>query len=214
MRVVFPLFFPKCSEGSKKMTLTKVSILLILSIFGMTVQAWCDPVKSIHGTAIQRTTMKMDKNKAPVLKKTEPAGESPEWSKKSQARLRDVNFLRNPEKKKGSRWMESLDQAIYSGVFSENVWRNRFSDALHARGTKSSRSDSGQSTLKANPGEDDSFEQASTFTKLKLLQSREETFKKIFMGICFSLDLTNGHMLLEMNVTPPTEKRSGFLIRF
>jgi len=158
--------------------------------------------------------MKMDKNKAPVLKKTEPAGESPEWSKKSQARLRDVNFLRNPEKKKGSRWMESLDQAIYSGVFSENVWRNRFSDALHARGTKSSRSDSGQSTLKANPGEDDSFEQASTFTKLKLLQSREETFKKIFMGICFSLDLTNGHMLLEMNVTPPTEKRSGFLIRF
>ena len=196
------------------MVLTKVSILLILSIFGMTVQAWCDPVKSIHGTAIQRTTMKMDKNKAPVLKKTEPAGESPEWSKKSQARLRDVNFLRTPEEKKMSQVVESLDKVISSREFSEKFWRNKFSSPLHAPETKSSSSDSGQSTLKVNPDENGSLEQANTFTKLRLLQSRDETFKEIFMGICFSLDLTNGHVLLEMNVTPSTEKRSGFLIRF
>jgi len=196
------------------MTLTKVSILLILSIFGMTVQAWCDPVKSIHGTAIQRTTMKMDKNKAPVLKKTEPAGESPEWSKKSQARLRDVNFLRTPQEKKRSQVVESLDKVIFSREFSEKFWRNKFSSPLHAPETKSSSSNSGQSTLKANPDENGSLEQATTFTKLRLLQSKEETFKEIFMGICFSFDLTNGQVLLEMNVTPSSEKRSGFLIRF
>jgi hypothetical protein len=68
--------------------------------------------------------------------------------------------------------------------------------------------------LKAYPDKNDSLEQATTFTKLKLLQSREETFKEIFMGVCFSFDLTNGQVLLEMNVTPSTEKRSGFLIRF
>jgi len=158
--------------------------------------------------------MKVDGNKAPVLKKTESAKGSPEWSKKSQARLRDVNFLRTPEEKKMSQVVESLDKVISSREFSEKFWRNKFSSPLHAPETKSSSSDSGQSTLKVNPDENGSLEQAKTFTKLRLLQSREETFKEIFMGICFSFDLTNGHVFLEMNVTPSTEKRSGFSIRF
>jgi len=158
--------------------------------------------------------MKMDENKAPMLKRTEPAKRSPEWLKKSQARLRDVNFLRTPPEQKRLQWVELLDRVIYSREFSENVWRNRFSNPLHAPETKSLSSDPGRSTLKANPEGNGSLEQAKTFTKLRLLQSKEETFKEIFMGICFSLDLTNGHVLLEMNVTPPTEKRSGFLIRF
>jgi hypothetical protein len=214
MRVVFPLFFVKRSEGSKKLVLTKVSILLTLFIFAMIVRAWGDPVKSIHGAAIQLTTMKVDENRAAVLKKTEPAEKSPEWSKKSQARLRDVNFLRTPQEKKRSQVVESLDKMISSREFSEKFWRNKFSSPLHAPETKSSSSDSGQSTLKANPEENGSLEQATTFTKLRLLRSKEETFKEIFMGICFSFDLTNGQMLLEMNVTPSSEKRSGFLIRF
>jgi len=214
MRVVFPLFFVKRSEGSKKLVLTKVSILLTLFIFAMIVRAWCDPVKSIHGAAIQLTTMKMDENKAPMLKRTEPAKRSPEWLKKSQARLRDVNFLRTPGEQKRSQWVELLDRVIYSREFSENVWRNRFSNPPRATETKSSDSDSGQSTLKANPDENDSLEQAKTFTKLRLLQSREETFKKIFVGIYFSFDLTNGQVILGMNVTTSTEIRSGFLIRF
>jgi len=196
------------------MALTKVSILLILSIFGMIVRAWCDPVKSIYGAAVQLTTMKVDENKAAMLKNTEIAKKSPEWSKKSQSGLRECTFLRTPEEKKRFQWLESMERVIYSREFSENVWRNKLSKTLHATETKSSISDSGQSPLKANPDENGSFQQAKTFTKLKLLQSREETFKEVFMGICFSFDLTNGHVFLEMNVTPSTEKRSGFSIRF
>jgi hypothetical protein len=158
--------------------------------------------------------MKMDENKAAVLEKTEPAKGPPEWSKKSQARLRDVNLLRTLEEKKRSQWVESLDKVIYSRELSENVWRNKFSPPLHTTETKPSSSESGESGFKAYPDENGSFEQAKTPTKLKLLQSREETFKEIFMGICLSFDLTNGHVFLEMNVTPSTEKRSGFLIRF
>jgi len=214
MRVVFPLLFRKCLKGSREMALKKVSILLILSIFGMTVRVWSDPVKSIHRAAIQLTPMKMDENNAPVLKKTRPATGSPEWSRKDQAGVRDVSLLSTLEEKERSQWMESMDKVIYSREFSENGSRSRLSSSLHATETKSPSSEYGQSALKAYSDESGLLEQARTFTKLRLLQSREETFKEIFMGICFSLDLTSGHMFLEMNVTPSTEKRSGFSIRF
>jgi hypothetical protein len=180
----------------------------------MIARAWCDPVKSNNDAAVQLTTMKMGENKATMLNKTEPAKGSTEWLKKSQARPREITFLKIPAEKKRLQWLEPLDKVIYSREFSENVWRHKFSNPLHTTETKSSSSDSGQSTLKAYPDKNDSLEQATTFTKLKLLQSREETFKEIFMGVCFSFDLTNGNVVLEMNVSPSTEKRSGFLIRF
>jgi hypothetical protein len=68
--------------------------------------------------------------------------------------------------------------------------------------------------LKAYPDETGSSEQGQVFTKLKLLQSREDSFKEIFMGVSFSFDLTNGHVFLQMDVTSSTEKRAGFSIRF
>jgi hypothetical protein len=80
--------------------------------------------------------------------------------------------------------------------------------------TKPSSSDGRQSNWVVYPDDNGSMEQANPFTKLRLLESREETFKEIFMGVYFSFDLTNGHVFLEMNVTPSTDKRSGFLIRF
>jgi hypothetical protein len=196
------------------MVLKKVAILLTLFIFGMIARAWCDPVKSINGAAVQLTTMKIDENRAVLQKKKEPVNGSAEWSKKSQARLRDVNFLRTLEEKKKSQWVESSDKVIYSREFSENVWRNRLSGSIHARETKTSGSDPGQPALKPYPDGNGSFEEGKILTTLRLLQSREETFKEIFMGFRFSFDLTNGHVLLEMNVSSSTEKGSGFMIRF
>ena len=196
------------------MVLRKVAILLTLFIFGMIVRAWCDPVKSINGAAIQLTTMKMDENRAALQKKTEPANESAECFKKSQAKLRNVNFLRTLEEKKRSQWVESPDKVIYSREFLENVWRNKFFSPRQVRETKSSSSDFGQSILKPSPDENGYFEEGKILKTLKLLQSKEETLKEIFMGFRFSFDLTNGHVLLEMNVTPSSEKKSGLTIRF
>jgi hypothetical protein len=210
----FHCFFSNAQKGLRKVVLRRVSILLTLFIFGMIAPAWCDPVKSINGAAIQLTTMKMDENKATMLKKTEPAKGSPEWLKKSQARPRDLNFLRTLEERKRSQWVESSDKVIYSLEFSENVCRNKFSNSLYATETKSLSSGSGQYILKPYPDGDGSFEEAKILTTLRLRQSREETFKEVFMGFRFSLDLTNGHVFLEINLTPSTEKRSGFLIRF
>lgn len=210
----FHSFLSNARKGVRKVAPRRVSILLTLFIFGVITRAWCDPVKSINGAAIQLTTMKAGENKAGVQTKTKSAKGPAEWSKKSQARLSDMNLLRAQEERKKPQMVESLDEVIYSREFSENVWRNIISNPLHARETKSSRSDSGQSALRAYPGENGSSEQSKTFTKLKLLQSKEETSKEIFMGVCFSFDLTNGHVFLEMNVTPSSEKRSGFSIRF
>jgi hypothetical protein len=196
------------------MVMRKVAILLTLFIFGMIVRAWCDPVKSINSAAIQLTTVKMDENRAALQKKTEPANESAEWLKKSQAKLRDVNLLRTLEEKKRSQWVESSDKVIYSRESLENAWRNKFFSPRQVRETKSSRSDFGQSILKPYSDENGYFEERKTLTTLKLLQSKEETLKEIFMGFRFSFDLTNGHVFLEMNVTPSPEKRSGLAIRF
>jgi hypothetical protein len=196
------------------MVLRKVAILLTPFIFGMIVRAWCDPVKSINSAAIQLTTMKMDENKTVLQEKAEPAKVSAEWFKKSQAKLGDVNFLRTLEEKKRSQWVESWDKVIYSREFLENVGRNKFFSLRQARETKSSSSDLGQSLSKPYPDENGTFEIEKILTTLKLLQSKEEALKEIFMGFRFSFDLTNGRVLLEMNVTPSSGKRSGITIRF
>mgnify|MGYP007056088547 CR=1 FL=1 len=210
----FHCFFSNARKGPRKMALRKVAILLTLFIFGMIARAWSDPVKSINGAAIQLTTMKMDENKAVMQEKTEPAKESTEWSKKSQLKLRDVNFLGTLEERKRSRWVESSDKVIYSRKFLKSAWRNKFFIPRQVRETKSSSSDFGQSILKPYPDGNGYFEEGKILTTLKLLHSKEETFKEIFMGFRFSFDLTNGHVLLEMNITPSSEKKSGFAIRF
>lgn len=191
----------------------QVSILLTLFIFGSFVRAWSDPVKSIKDAAVQVTAMKIGVNNALMQKKTEPVKEPAEWLKNSQERLRDVDFLRTLEEKKRSQWVESSDKVISSREFSENVWRNRSTSPLQAREIKSSGFDFGKSFLNSYPDRNGSFEEGKILKTLRLLQSKEETFKQIFMGFCFSFDPA-GHMFLGVNVTPPTETRSGLMIRF
>jgi len=192
----------------------KVSILLTLFIFASFTRALCDPVKSIKGAEVQATTMKMDKNKVVMQKKTGPAKKPTGWMKKNQPKLRDVNFLRTLEEKKRSQWVESSDEVISSREFLESVWGNKFSSPLQAREIKPSILDSGKSILKSYSDGNGSFEEGKILTTLKHLQSKEELFKKVFMGFRFSFDLTSRHVFLEMDVAPSTETRSGFMIRF
>jgi len=211
----FGCFVSTVRGSAGKVVMKKVSILLILFIFGSFVRAWCDPVKSIEDAAVQLTTMKVDTNKAILQKKTEPAKESAGWMKRSQDRLRNVDFLGILEEKKKSPWVTSSDWVISSVEFSANAWKNKFSSVLQAGEIKPSISDSEKSVLKSYPDRNGSSEEGKILTTLKLLGSKEETFKQLFMGLGFSYDLTSGHMFLEVNVTPPTETtRSGFMIRF
>jgi len=190
----------------------KVSILLTLFIFGSFVRAWSDPVKSIKDAAVQVTTMKMGKNNVVKEKRAESTKESAGWMKSSQDRLRDIDFVRILEEKKRSQWVESSDEVISAHEFSENVWANKSSSLLQAREIKSSSFDSRKSILNSYPDINSSFEQGEILKTLKLLQSKEETFKQIFMGFSFSFDLTGGRMSLGVNVTPPAETRSGLMI--
>jgi hypothetical protein len=196
------------------MAMIKVSILLILFIFACIVRAWADPAKSTKDAANQLTTMKMDKNEAPPHKKAGPVKERTESLKKNPAKFRDVDFLRTLEEKKKSQWLESLDEVIYTREFSENGRRNNFEGPLQVKESKSSGTDSGQSILRPYPDGNGYFGEGRIFKTLRLFKSREETFKEIFMGFRFSFDLTYGHLLLEMNVAPSSEKSSGFAIRF
>jgi len=158
--------------------------------------------------------MKMDENKAALQKKAKPAIESAERSQEILAKPRDVNFLRTSEEKKRSQWVELSDSVYCARELLENVWRNQFFVPLKIREATSSSSYLGQSIWKSYPDENGYFEEGKISTALKLRQAKEEILKEIFMGFRFSLNLTNGHVLLEMNVTPSSEKRSGLTIRF
>jgi hypothetical protein len=81
--------------------------------------------------------------------------------------------------------------------------------------TKYLNSDFNQSILKPFPDGNKYFEEGRILTTLKHLEfKRVDIFKEIFMGFCLSLDPMNGHMFLEMNITPSSGKGPGFIIPF
>ncbi len=192
----------------------KVSILLTLFIFASMNHALCDPVKSIKGAEGQVTARKIGKNRGVIQKKAAPAKKPTGWIEKNQTEGSDINFLRTLEEKKRSQWVESPDKVISFREFSENALRNQFASPPRVREIKSSSPDSRRLVLTSNRDGNGSFEEGNLLTALRLRQSKEQTFKEIFMGFRFSFDLTSRHVFLQMNVAPSTETTSGFMIRF
>jgi len=192
----------------------KVSILLTLFIFASINHALCDPVKSIKGAEVQVTAREMGKNGVVVQEKAAPAKKPTGWIKKNQTARSNINFLRTLEEKKRSQWVESPDKVISFREFSENVWKNQFFSSSQVREVKSSGPDSRRFVLTSNRDGNGLFEEGNILTTLRLLHSKEQSFKEIFMGFRFSFDLTSRRVFLQMNVAPSTEITSGFMIRF
>jgi hypothetical protein len=210
----------------------KVSILLILFIFGISTQVWADSVKSMNNTPNQIKTMKMEENNATVQKKTGSGKEPLKMTEKRRAGFRsvipysydgaiavssepDANFLISLEQKKRSRWVDSLDQVISTYEFFQNDWRDKFLNFQKGSDIKSSHQDFDLSTLRPSPNRNAHFEEEGILTTLKLLQSKkEEIFNEIFMGFRFSFNPLSGHMFLEMNVAPSSEEGPGIMIPF
>jgi hypothetical protein len=180
----------------------------------MILRAWGDPGKLIKDAANPLTTMKMSGNKAIPLEKVGPPNEPADSSKKTQAKSQHVDLLKAIEEKMNSLRLGSLDEVTYTREFSESARRNNFLGPRQVKEVKSSGSDSGQSILKPSPDGNGYFGETRTLRTPKLLPSKEETLKKMFMGFSFIFDLTYGHLLLEMNVAPSSERKSGFIIHF
>jgi len=192
----------------------RVAILLTLFIFGNAIHAWCDPVKTTKNNDTPLKAMKIDGIKALLLKKAGPANEPADSSKGPQTKFEDGDLLRILEEKMRFLWQGSWDEMISIREFSRSGRGYNFFGPPQLKDLKSSGSDSGQSILKPPPDEEGYFGDVTMLRTLRLLSSREETLKKMFMGLSFSLDLTYGHLLLEMNVTPSSERKSGFIIHF
>jgi hypothetical protein len=213
------------------MIIMNVSILLILFIFAIVTHAWSDPGKSMSYAANQVTTMKIDENKGLVQKKKKPALKRAKSIKKengkSQSALclagdgatlggtkRDVDFLRAVEEKRKARWID-LDQILKSAEFLQNTRNNHFLSSREAPAAKSSNSDFSQSISKAFPDGSNYFEGGTKSETLRHLESKkEEILREIFMGLRFSFTPTGRHVVLEMNVSPSSEKGPGLVIPF
>jgi hypothetical protein len=186
----------------------------------------------MNNTPNQIKTMKMEENSVNVQKKTGSGKESLKMTEKRRAGFRpvipysydgpiavspgpDANFLISLEQKKRSRWVDSLDQVISTYEFFQNDWRGKFLNFQKGSDIKSSHQDFDLSTLRPSPNRNTHFEEDGILTTLKLLQSkREEIFKEIFMGFRFSFNPLSGHMFLEMNVAPSSEKGPGIMVPF
>jgi hypothetical protein len=173
-------------------------------------QIWADPIKSINNAANQETTMKMNKNRTKFQ-----SGTSYDDGATMSSKKYGVNFLKIVEEKNKPLLTEPLDKVIYSRKFSQDAGREKFSNFQEATKTNYSNSDFGQFILRPYQNGNKHLEEERTLATLKLLQSKkEEIFKEIFLGFRFSFNPMNGHMLLEMNVTPSFEKGPGIIIPF
>ncbi len=205
------------------MTVKRISILLILSIFATTTYVWGAPEKLMNIAANGETAMKMHENKGVLQKKGEPGSKPVKSSEKRNTRSRsalsrqddrpitggikkDVDFLKAVEEKKGTRWI-ALDQSISS---SEFLPANLRYEVLSSRESPASESSS-----KPFPGVRQYFEAGMKLETLRRLESRkEEVLREIFMGLRFSFPPVTRHVVLEMNVAPHSEKAHGLFIPF
>jgi len=213
------------------MTVTKVSILLTLFIFATVTHARSDPDKSTTYAANRVMTMKMEENKGVIQKKKKPAPKPLKSIKKrnnkSQAALccpddgaamgsvkRDVDFLKAVEEKRKIRLID-LDQIIYSPEFLPSTSYSDFLSPREAPTAKSSNTDFSRSISKPFPAGSKYFEGGTKLETFRHLDSKkEEILREIFMGLRFSFTPTSRNMVLEMNVTPSSEKGPGLIIPF
>jgi hypothetical protein len=213
------------------MIIEKISILSTIVIFVMVIQVEADDVKSVKYTANRETIIKMDKNKGFLQKRIELAKTPVKSSKKliagfQSAILHDceatldstklgVNFPKTLEEEKKLQLIDFLHKAIYSYEFFQDAWKDRSLSSRKINESKSSNSDFGQPILKPYPIGDKYFEEGNMLSTFRLLQSkREETFKEIFMGFRLSFDPKSTHMLVEINISPSSEKGPGVIIPF
>jgi len=214
------------------MIIKTTAILLFLFIFGITTQVYANSVKSTKNTVNQETIMKIDENKVALQKKATDSKKSIKSLKikKDKAPLSipysedgeiivssqfDVNFSKTLEENKRFPFVHSVNKVIYSYGFSQNAWREKFLNVRGVAEVKSSNPKMGQSQLESYSFGNKYFEERRILETFKLLQfKREEISKGIVMGFRFSFNPVSGHMFLEMNVTPSSEKISGFTIPF
>lgn len=213
------------------MTIKKIPILLTFFIFVMVIQVGADDVKSAKYTANRETIIKMDENRGVLQKRIEPAKTPVKSSEKliagfQSAILHDygaildstklsVNFLKTLEKEKKLLLTDFLHKVIYSYEFFQDAWKDRSLSSRKINESKSSNSDFGQSISKPYPIGDKYFGEGNILSTFRLLQSkREETFREIFMGFRLSFDPKSTHMLVEMNISPSSEKGPGVIIPF
>lgn len=214
------------------MIIRKATILLILVIFGSIPPVWADADKSMNDAANQERIAKMDENRVAIQKKEGSAKEPDKSFIKPKVKFQSdisysddgamigssapgIDFLGTLKENKKNKLTDSLDKLIYSFEFFQYAWKDKFLSFPEVTKINSSISDFAQSHLKPSPDVDKYFEEERIPAAFRLLQpKREEIFKEISMGFRFSFNPLSGHLFLEMNATPSSEKRSGLIIPF
>jgi hypothetical protein len=209
----------------------KVSILLILFIFGIIAPGWADEVKSIHNMTNQEIRNKMDENKRTMREKKGPAKTATQLSGKNQnrslnnipyidygARVRrttlKINFLKAVEEKKRIPLTECLDSVISSYDFAQHVWKDKLFNFMGTAEAHLSKPESSQSILGSPSTINKYFDEGRVLDKFKPFKpKREESFKTIFMEFRLTYNPVSQRVFLKMNVTP-SENEPGFIIPF
>lgn len=209
----------------------KVSILLILFIFGIIASGWAVEVKSIHNMTNQEIRIKVDENKKPLREKRGPAKSATQLSEKNKNRsLTDIpyidygamvrrttlkiNFLKAVEEKKRVPLAESLDCVIFSYNFAQHIWKDKLFNFMGTAEARLSKPESNQPILGSPSTGNKYFDEGRALDKFKPFKpKREESFKAIFMEFRLTYHPVSQRVFIKMNVTP-SENEPGFIIPF
>lgn len=209
----------------------KVSILLILFIYGFIAPGWADEVKPIHNRTNQEIRIKVDGNKRTLREKKGPAKTTTQLSGKNQnrsltdipyidygARVRrttlKINFVKAVEDRKRIPLTECMDSVIFSYDFAQHVWKDKLFNFMGTAEAHLSKPESSPSILGSPSTINKYFDEGRVLDKFKPFKSkREEIFKAIFMEFRLTYNPVSQRVLLKMNVTP-SEDEPGFIIPF
>jgi hypothetical protein len=221
----------RISEGTN---IKKITISLLLFIFGVIIQAWAAPPSGISNIpasnsfaqtpftkeGLSVTSEGASKEAVRTLEKMDArfqSGISPKDDKKgvSNAESQVNSLLESLEGKKKLTWAYSIDKVIFPYKFDQSVWRNKFLEPQKNTEKKSLNSEFGESMLKPYPNGNEDFEIGKTFEIYKLLNpKRAEIFTEIFMLFHLLFNPKSKHTFLEINSTPFSEKGKGLFIPF
>ncbi len=205
-----------------------IPFLLLLFIFGSPSWGFTESMKSAYIDVNRETTMKKEENKSFLQKKKSSAKKPAKWSEKPQKGIDPTTSFREHEfsmdqgrplfnftkifEKKRAPLTDSLEKLIFSHSLGHWGWKDMaFMGVAEAKTfNPETHLSNGKLHLKGEEVKERKLPEI-----LKHLQPKKELLsKEIFMGFSFSLNTTNGHLFLEIHLTPPFETDTGILIPF
>jgi len=193
-----------------RMTTQRITVLLILFIFGFVSHGWADTVETMNTPSYQESIGKMEK--------PEESGQShisqkddAQAVKGSKFELR--SFLEGLKTNHKLKLIDSIDKIVSLHKVPPTVWIYKLLDLQGVKEKQSLSSESEKSILRLPPNGNRYVDERRAKVTFELLESKIKK-REVFMFFHLALDSKGEGTFLEMQITPSSERGVNFFIPF